>query len=67
MASKASESQARYDKTHCRTYGLKLNQETDKDIIEKLSSVPSMQGYIKQLIRQDIRTCSAPNTEKGER
>ena len=51
---KASETQARYDRTHCKTYGLKLNLETDKDIIAKLASVPSMQGYIKQLIRQDI-------------
>ena len=51
---KASERQARYDKTHCRNYGFKLNLETDKDIIEKLASVPSMQGYIKQLIRQDL-------------
>ena len=63
MANKATAAQAKYDKAHCRTYGLKLNLETDNDIIQKLSSVPSMQGYIKQLIRQDIRTCSAPNTE----
>ena len=54
MANKASITQAKYDKAHCRTYGLKLNQETDKDIIAKLASVPSMQGYIKELIRKDI-------------
>ena len=63
MANKASEAQAKYDKAHCRTYGLKLNLETDKDIIQKLSSVPSMQGYIKQLIRQDLKTNSAPDNE----
>lgn len=51
---KASIRQTRYDSTHCRTYGLKLNKEIDKDIIDKLASVPSMQGYIKQLIREDI-------------
>lgn len=51
---KASIRQTRYDSTHCRTYGLKLNKALDADIIEKLSSVPSMQGYIKQLIRRDI-------------
>ena len=62
---KASESQAKYDKVHCRMYGLKLNLETDKDIIQKLSSVPSMQGYIKQLIREDIGR-SVPNTEGRE-
>ena len=54
MATKASARQTKYDSTHCRTYGLKLNLGTDADIIEKLASVPSMQGYIKQLIRDDI-------------
>ena len=54
MATKASIRQTRYDSTHCRTYGLKLNLVTDADIIGKLSSVPSMQGYIKDLIRQDL-------------
>jgi len=59
MAKKSTIIQARYDAAHCRTYGLKLNLEKDADIIEKLASVPSMQGYIKQLIREDIaRTCS---------
>ena len=33
---------------------LKLNRETDADIIEKLTSVSSMQGYIKELIRADL-------------
>ena len=61
MPTKASLRQTRYDSKHCRTYGLKLNHETDADIIAKLASVPSMQGYIKQLIRDDIaRTQSAP-------
>ena len=32
---------------------LKLNRETEADIIEKLESVGSMQGYIKHLIRGD--------------
>jgi len=54
MPTKATINQTKYDKAHCRTYGLKMNLETDKDIIAKLSSVPNMQGYIKQLIRQDI-------------
>ena len=54
MAKNSSIIQAKYDKSHCRTYGLKLNLGTDADIIEKLASVPSMQGYIKELIREDI-------------
>ena len=47
--------QTAYDSKHCRFYGLKLNLETDSDIIGKLASVDNMQGYIKQLIRDDIR------------
>ena len=59
MAKKASIAQAKYDTVHCRTYGLKLNNTTDADIIAKLASVDSMQGYIKRLIRADMaRTCS---------
>lgn len=34
---------------------LKLNRETDADVIEKLASVDSMQGYIKALIRKDLK------------
>lgn len=65
MPTKHTEYQAKYDKTHRRTYGLRLHIELDKDIIEKLASVPSMQGYIKQLIREDIartRSGSAPDS-----
>lgn len=53
---------AKYDSTHCTGLYLKFNNGTDRDILEKLSSVPNRQGYIKSLIRQDItRTCSVPN------
>lgn len=34
---------------------LKLNREADKDIIERLTSIGNMQGYIKELIRKDIK------------
>lgn len=61
MATNKSMIQAKYDKAHCKQYAIKLNLETDADIIEKLSSVESVQGYIKQAIRADIaRTRSAP-------
>lgn len=69
MAKKRSEIQARYDRTHCKYYSFKFNLVMDADIIQRLSEVESMQGYIKQLIRDDIaRTCSvsAPKTEKKE-
>ncbi len=33
---------------------LKLNKEKDQDILDRLASVKSKQGYIKELIRRDI-------------
>lgn len=51
---KQSEIQAKYDKTHTRRINLKLNLELDADILQKLDSVDSMQGYIKDLIRSDL-------------
>ena len=54
MPKKATINQYKYDATHCRVFRMKLNLTIDADIIEKLTSVPSMQGYIKQLIRNDL-------------
>ena len=49
-------SQEKYDKTHTiRMCGMKLNLKTDKDIIDKLTSLSNKQGYIKNLIRNDIK------------
>lgn len=42
------------EKAYIRRYGLKLNVNTDADIIAYLEKQSSMQGYIKQLIREDI-------------
>ena len=55
MATKHTISQMKYDKQNRRVYGLRLHNDIDRDIIDKLASVPSMQGYIKQLIRDDIQ------------
>lgn len=33
---------------------IRLNKETDLDIIEKLNNIGNKQGYIKELIRKDI-------------
>lgn len=54
MATKATIRQARYDSTHCTGFYLKLHNVNDADIMAKLATVESKQGYIKQLIRQDI-------------
>lgn len=55
-AGKVDTPQAKYDKTHTTGLYLKLNKETDKDIIEKLDASGNKQGYIKQLIRADIKS-----------
>ncbi len=53
---KATARQARYDATHTRRFGLKLNTVTDADVIAKLETAEEgIQGYIKRLIREDIK------------
>jgi hypothetical protein len=56
MATKQTIAQAKYDAANCKNYHFKLVFKTDQDIIDRLSVAPSMQGYIKELIRQDIKT-----------
>ena len=49
--------QKKYDeasKDKWRMIHLKLNRESDADIIEKLEQSDNIQGYIKELIRADI-------------
>lgn len=52
---KASERQNRYDKENTKQVILKLNVKTDADILEKLQQVENKQGYIKELIRKDLK------------
>ena len=44
----------KYEARTKKTYIIKLNTETDADIIEKLEAVENRNGYIKGLIRNDI-------------
>lgn len=44
----------RYDARTAVRISLKLNKGTDADILQRLDEVPSKQGYIKELIREDI-------------
>ena len=50
-----SEAKKTWMKVNTTFIGLKLNNKTDRDLIEKLKQQESMQGYIKDLIRQDIQ------------
>lgn len=50
--------QKKYDTEHkeeFRRYYLKMNKALDKDVIDRLSEVGNIQGYIKELIRKDIQ------------
>jgi hypothetical protein len=51
----AKAAKARYDAKTARYISLKLNSNTDKDIIEKLNAQENIQQYIKALIRKDIQ------------
>lgn len=48
-------SKARWDKENTVVITMKLNKNQDADIIEKLNSVDNKQGYLKELIRADIK------------
>ena len=65
-----------YDKENAnmfRMISFKLNKVKDADVLEKLDSVKSRQGYIKSLVRADIAKTErkvapavAPERENGE-
>ena len=56
---KTTEAQARatkkYQKNNTRMFTIRLNLNTDADIIRRLEEVDSKQGYIKELIRKDMQ------------
>lgn len=43
------------DRKNARCYSLKFSRNTDSDIIEQLDKQESIQGYIKSLIRADMK------------
>lgn len=45
----------KYDKANTVQVKLKLNRKTDKEIIEALERSGNKQGYIKELIRADLK------------
>ena len=49
----------KYDAQNTKQIHLKLNVNTDADIIEFLSKMDNTQGYIKGLIRDDMTRKSA--------
>lgn len=51
---KKYEAAERWQKENIRRVVVKLNKKSDTDIISKLDEQVSVQGYIKQLIREDL-------------
>ena len=49
-----SEAKTRWDRENTVVVTMKLNKNTDADILEKLDSVEYKQKYIKEMIRADI-------------
>lgn len=45
----------KYNKLYTKQLLLRFNIKTDADIIEHLSKMDSKQGYIKKLIRENIK------------
>ena len=50
----ANEAKARYDKKTAKYISLKLNRNTDRELIEHLAKQENIQGYIKRLIMDDM-------------
>lgn len=67
---KTTEAQARaskkYQEKNTRLMTIRLNLNTDADIIAKLESVESKQGYIKELIRKDMEEKKYTKYETGD-
>lgn len=56
MSTKAEiEAINRFNKEKTKCIQVRLNKNTDADILAKLEQVPSKMGYIKDLIRKDIK------------
>lgn len=49
-----SETKKKYDRDNTKLIQLKFNIRTDEDILTWLDNQSSKQGYIKQLIRNDL-------------
>ena len=51
---KQSLASMKYDKANVKWINLKLNKNTDVDILNYLENITIKQGYIKKLIRKDM-------------
>ena len=54
-ANAQSKASVKYDKKNTKSISLKLNKNTDADILEKFKECDNVSQYLKQLVRQDIK------------
>lgn len=52
---KQSQASIKYDRDNTKRIFIKLNINTDKDILDHLENKQNKQGYIKELIRNDMK------------
>lgn len=50
-----SKNSIKYDRENTKRVFIKLNKNTDKDILDYLDGITNKQGYIKSLIRKDMK------------
>ena len=55
ISEKRKADQAAWDAANTKRIQLKLNIRTDADILAHLEQTENVQGYIKHLIREDIK------------
>lgn len=55
---------AKYEAANVKRVMLKLNFNTDMDILEKLDEVDNVNGYIKRLIREDMKAKEEEQVKK---
>lgn len=48
------EAQSRYDKKNTVSYSMKLNKNTDADVITHMDRQDNKQGYLKNLVIHDM-------------
>lgn len=51
----STKAQNEWNKINTVNITVKLNKHTDSDILERLKSIENRTGYIKDLIRKDIK------------
>lgn len=64
MPEKKQTPQQRYDAKYRKSFQLACYTTTEMDIINKLESVPNKNGYIKALIRADLKANQNVGEEK---